>query len=52
MPFWVLVDYILKRASLNSVNLQESSVGLTPFFMSIKSKNYDVRKFLKFRKSP
>ena len=31
MPFWVLFDNILKRGSLNSVNLQESSVDLTPF---------------------
>jgi hypothetical protein len=34
MPFWVLVDYILKRASLNSVNLQESSVDLTSFLQN------------------
>ena len=31
MPFWVLFDYILNRGSFNSVNLQESSVDLTPF---------------------
>ena len=31
MPFWVLFDYILKRWSLNSVNLQESTADLTLF---------------------
>ena len=31
MSFWVLVYYILKRGLLNSVNLQESRVDLTPF---------------------
>ncbi len=30
MPFWVLFDYILQRESLNSVNLQEARVDLTP----------------------
>ena len=30
MSFWVLFDYILKRGSLKSVNLQESIVD--PFF--------------------